>query len=52
MLDTRGGGGSSAGGDSSDGDFGSPGPSVSRERKPAMASVGGRRDDMDDEIPF
>jgi single-strand DNA-binding protein len=50
MLDTRGGGGASA--DSSDGDFGSPGPSVSRERKPAMASAGGKRDDMDDEIPF
>lgn len=31
-------------------DFGSPGPTAVRERKPAMA--GGRRDDMDDEIPF
>jgi single-strand DNA-binding protein len=31
-------------------DFGSSGPSVGRERKPAMA--GGRRDDLDDEIPF
>jgi single-strand DNA-binding protein len=50
MLDTRSGGGSGAS-DSSDGDFGSPGPSVSRERKPAMAGAG-KRDDMDDEIPF
>jgi single-strand DNA-binding protein len=50
MLDTRGGGGASA--DSGD-DFGSSGPSVARERKPAMAGAGGgKRDDMDDEIPF
>ena len=48
MLDTRGGVGSSA--DSGD-DFGSSGPSASRERKPAMASAG-KRGDMDDEIPF
>lgn len=48
MLDTRGGG---AGADSGD-DFGSSGPSASRERKPAMAGAGGKRDDMDDEIPF
>jgi single-strand DNA-binding protein len=47
MLDTRGGGGGSAGADEG-GDFGSPGPTASR--KPAMA--GGKRDDMDDEIPF
>jgi single-strand DNA-binding protein len=49
MLDTRGGGGgaSADGGD----DFGSSGPSASRERKPAMAGAG-KRDDMDDEIPF
>jgi single-strand DNA-binding protein len=33
------------------GDFGSPGPTASRERQPAMAGAG-RRDDMDDEIPF
>ena len=46
MLDTRGG----ASADSGD-DFGSSGPSVSRERKPAMAGAG-KRDDMDDEIPF
>jgi hypothetical protein len=32
------------------GDFGSAGPSVGRERKPAMATS--RRDDLDDEIPF
>ena len=50
MLDGRsGGGGASAG---SDEDFGSSGPSASRERKPAMAAAGGKRDDMDDEIPF
>ena len=53
MLDSRGGGGASA--DSSDSDFGSSGPSGgsggARERKPAMAG-GGKRDDMDDEIPF
>ena len=47
MLDTRGGG---AGADNGD-EFGSSGPSVSRERKPAMAGAG-KRDDMDDEIPF
>ena len=51
MLDRAGGGGG-AGADS--GDFGSAGPTASRERKPAMAgaSAGGKRDDMDDEIPF
>lgn len=49
MLDGRGGGGASTGGD--DSDFGAS--SVSRERKPAMAGAGGgKRDDMDDEIPF
>jgi len=48
MLD-RAGGGSVEGGD----DFGSSGPSATRERKPALAGAGGgRRDDMDDEIPF
>ncbi len=52
MLDTRGGGGASSGG--SDDDFGASGPSgaPARERKPAMAAAGGKRDDMDDEIPF
>ena len=48
MLDTRGGGGASA--DSGD-DFGASGPGAARERKPAMAGAG-KRDDMDDEIPF
>jgi len=48
MLDRVGGG---AGAESSD--FGSAGPTASRERKPAMAgAAGGKRDDMDDEIPF
>ena len=50
MLDSRGGGGSDfAGEGSGGGEFGASGPQVSRERKPAMA---GKRDDMDDEIPF
>ena len=48
MLDTRGGGASAS---DDGGDFGSSGPSVARERKPAMAGAGGKRDDMDDEIP-
>ena len=49
MLD-RVGGGSGAGADTSD-SFGSPGPTAAR--KPAMAGAGGgKRDDMDDEIPF
>jgi single-strand DNA-binding protein len=52
MLDGRGGG--AGGGDDMSsglgggGDYGSPAP---RERKPAMAGAG-KRDDMDDEIPF
>jgi len=50
MLDGRGGGGgSSADEGGSGGDFGSSAP---RERKPAMAAAGSKRDDMDDEIPF
>jgi single-strand DNA-binding protein len=51
MLDRAGSGGASGGGD----DFGSSGPGMARERKPAMAGAaagGGKRDDMDDEIPF
>jgi single-strand DNA-binding protein len=48
MLDTRSGGGANA--DSGD-DFGSSGPSASRERKPALAGAG-KSADMDDEIPF
>src|SRR5947209_970471 len=50
MLDTRGGGG--AGAESSD-DFGAQ--TAAPARKPAMAGAstgGGRRGDMDDEIPF
>jgi len=47
MLDRA---GSGASADS--GDFGSSGPTASRERRPAMAAAGGKNDDMDDEIPF
>jgi single-strand DNA-binding protein len=48
MLDRAGGAG--GGSDISEaGDFGSPGPTAAR--KPAMAG-GGKRDDLDDEIPF
>jgi single-strand DNA-binding protein len=48
MLDRAGGGGASAGDD-----FGSSGTGVARERQPAFAGAGGgKRDDMDDEIPF
>ena len=49
MLDARGGGGGGGETDSGD-DFGSRGPSAAR--KPAMAGAGGKRGDMDDEIPF
>ena len=49
MLDTRGGGGGGA--EASDDDFGSQGATPAR--KPAMAGAGGgKRGDMDDEIPF
>ena len=55
MLDGRGGGGGMATDDGgSGGDYsalGGPGSSGQRERKPAMAGAG-KRDDMDDEIPF
>ena len=47
MLDRAGGAG--AGADNGD-SFGLPGPTAAR--KPAMAGAGGKRDDMDDEIPF
>ena len=47
MLDRAGGAGGDAGEPT---DFGSAGPTAPRERKPAMA--GGKRDDLDDEIPF
>jgi single-strand DNA-binding protein len=50
MLDTRGGGGGAGGDTDSGDDFGSRGPSAAR--KPAMAGAGGKRGDMDDEIPF
>ena len=50
MLDTRGGGGGQALAEDGNGEFGAPGPM--RERKPAAAMAGGKRDDMDDEIPF
>ena len=52
MLDGRGGGAGSGGQDSGgNDDFGSSGPTASR--KPAMAGAGGgKREDMDDEIPF
>ena len=51
MLDRAGGGGGDVGMDEG-GDFGSSGPST-RERKPALAGAGGgKRGDMDDEIPF
>jgi single-strand DNA-binding protein len=46
MLDRAGGGGEA--GMESGGDFGSPGPA----RKPATVGAGGKRGDMDDEIPF
>jgi single-strand DNA-binding protein len=48
MLDRAGGGGVSEVAESGS-EFGSPGPT--RERTPALAGAG-RRDDMDDEIPF
>ena len=56
MLDGRGGGGAGASSPDSGDDFGSSGPSGGSgggapARKPAMASAG-KRDDMDDEIPF
>jgi single-strand DNA-binding protein len=47
MLDRA--GGASFGGDDNGGDFGVSGPSGGR--KPALAGAG-RRDDLDDEIPF
>ena len=52
MLDGRSGGAGGGGSDfSSEGDFGSSGESAPR-RQPAMAGGGGKRGDMDDEIPF
>src|SRR5262249_50742073 len=51
MLDKAGGGGDREVSYDSGSDFGSSGP---RDRKPAMAGAGGggKRGDMDDEIPF
>jgi single-strand DNA-binding protein len=49
MLDTRGGG---AGGSASDDDFGSQGAMPARKPAMAGAGTGGKRGDMDDEIPF
>ena len=50
MLDRAGGGGGSdIGGDTGSGDFGSSRPAA---RQPAMAGGGGKRGDLDDEIPF
>jgi single-strand DNA-binding protein len=46
MLDRVGGGGS----EMPDNDFGAPG--ATSGRKPALAGAGGKRGDMDDEIPF
>jgi single-strand DNA-binding protein len=53
MLDGKGGGGAGAGSSDSGDDFGSSGPSGGAPRRqPAMAGAVGKRDDMDDEIPF
>jgi single-strand DNA-binding protein len=49
MLDRAGGGGGEAGAESG-GDFGSSGSAP--RRQPATAGAGGKRGDMDDEIPF
>ena len=53
MLDRAGGGGggSSEFGNDNSSDFGSSRPAA-RERQPAMAGGGGKRGDLDDEIPF
>jgi single-strand DNA-binding protein len=48
MLDRAGGGSGEVGGDD---DFGSSSPAP-RARQPATAGAGGKRGDMDDEIPF
>jgi single-strand DNA-binding protein len=52
MLDARGGGGGEALPDSGS-DFGASGPMSGGARRPAAAAAGaGRRDELDDEIPF
>ena len=51
MLDSRGGGGGGASApEDQSGEFGSSGPM--RERRPAAVAAGGKRGEMDDEIPF
>jgi single-strand DNA-binding protein len=52
MLDSRGGGAGGGSDDMGGSDFGSSGPMSGGARKPAMAAAGGKRGDMDDEIPF
>jgi single-strand DNA-binding protein len=53
MLDGRAGGaGAGAGSDFGGGDFGSPGPTAQRRPARAGAGGGGKRDDMEDDIPF
>jgi single-strand DNA-binding protein len=49
MLDGRAGGGGAEAGEGGE-NFGLPGPTAAR--RPAAAAAGGRRNDMDDEIPF
>jgi single-strand DNA-binding protein len=55
MLDKGGGGSGGAGGDfrsdDAGSDFGAASPSAAREKAPALAG-GGKRGDLDDEIPF
>jgi single-strand DNA-binding protein len=51
MLDSRGGGGGAGAPEDQSGEFGASGPM--RERRPAAAAAaGGKRGEMDDEIPF
>jgi len=50
MLDSRGGGGGAGAPEDQSGEFGSSGPM--RERRPAAVAAGGKRSEMDDEIPF
>jgi single-strand DNA-binding protein len=51
MLDRAGGGSGGGGAEESD-DAGLGSQNASPSRKPAMAAAGGKRGDMDDEIPF
>jgi single-strand DNA-binding protein len=51
MLDRAGGGGGDLASEDAGSEFGSSGP-AQRSRQPATAGAGGRRGDMDDEIPF